>query len=106
MTGFSRRVRDQIMARANGACERCGITAQAYQLHHRRPRGMGGSSADDTNQASNGLCVCVTCHSEIEANREESLRFGWLVRQGQAPDAVKVLRKGTWVVLNDEGGTR
>ncbi len=102
-TGFSKQVRRQIEDRAAGSCERCGIAAPAYQLHHRRPRGMGGSTAVETNRASNGLCVCVSCHADIEANREEALRFGWLVRQGQNPVEVSVLRKGMWVRLADDG---
>ena len=79
------------------------MSAPAYQLHHRRPRGMGGSTAAETNRASNGLCVCVSCHSDIEANREDALKYGWLVRQGQNPMEVSVLRKGMWVRLADDG---
>lgn len=104
MTGFTKRVRDIITARADGACERCGLAAPAYQHHHRRPRGMGGSTADETNCASNALCVCVACHREIEANREDALKYGWLVRQGHNPEDVKVLRRGTWVTLTTNGG--
>lgn len=103
MTGFPRRVRDQIVARANGACERCGVPVNVFQIHHRRPRGMGGSTAEDTNRASNGLCVCVSCHGDIEANREDALKYGWLVRQGQDPVAVRVLRRGQWVTLANDG---
>jgi hypothetical protein len=103
VTGFPKSVRELITTRANGACERCGMAAPAYQIHHRRPRGMGGSTSSDTNRASNGLWVCVSCHSDIEANREDALRFGWLVRQGQSPADVKVLRRGTWVQLADDG---
>ena len=103
MTGFPKRVRDIITRRADGACERCGWAAPAYQHHHRRPRGMGGSSRDDTNLASNALQVCIPCHSDIENNRDDSLKYGWLLRQGQNPQEVKVLRKGTWVNLSDDG---
>jgi 5-methylcytosine-specific restriction protein A len=103
VTGFSKKVRDMVATRANGRCERCGLSAPAYQIHHRRPRGAGGSKAVDTNCASNGFFVCVSCHSAIEDNRADSLQFGWLVRQGQSPTDVKVLRRGTWVQLADDG---
>jgi hypothetical protein len=105
MTGFPQKVRDIITLRAGGCCERCGFAAPAYQHHHRRPRGMGGSSADDTNRASNALCVCVSCHSEIEANREAAISFGWLVRQGLDPADTPVLLSGSWVLLDDFGYT-
>lgn len=104
MTGFPKSVREQITRRANGGCERCGLTAQAYQHHHRRPRGMGGSKAHDTNSATNGLFFCVPCHLEVEANRSDGLRYGWLVRQGADPETVPVFRKGTWVQLDSDGG--
>ena len=103
MTGFSKLVRDQIMCRSQGICERCGA-APAVQIHHRRPRGMGGSSAADTNRASNGLAVCVSCHTDIEANRGDSLKYGFLVRQGQNPAEIGVLRMGEWVLLRDDDG--
>lgn len=103
MTGFSKRTKELVFLRAGGACERCGMAAPAYQHHHRRPRGMGGSTADDTNRASNALCVCVSCHTDIESNREDALKYGWIVRQGANPAAVKVLRRGTWVQLSDDG---
>ena len=96
------RVRNQILTRSNGFCEVCG-QPQPHHMHHRRPRGMGGSKHPTTNTAANALHVCVDCHRDIESDRQAALRFGWLVRQGQAPDAVKVLRKGEWVRLADDG---
>lgn len=103
MTGFSKQVRDIITRRAQGICERCGCAAPAYQLHHRRPRSMGGSKRADTNQPSNGLYVCVACHCAIESDRELSLENGWLVRQGQAPADIPVMRHGSSVYLSDDG---
>lgn len=103
MTGFPKRVRALVEARANGFCERCGQPALVFQHHHRRPRGMGGSKADDTNSSANGLCVCVPCHREIEANRVEALAHGWLVRQGDDPAAAPVFRRGEWVLLDNDG---
>lgn len=104
MTGFSKDVRTQVVARASGYCERCGQVSFRYEIHHRRPRGMGGSKAADTNTAANALLVCVGCHREIEADRAAALKFGWLVRQGQEPAGVAVFRRGTWVLLQENGG--
>lgn len=106
MTGFSRRVRNLIMARANAACERCGIPVNVFQLHHRRPRGMGGSKADDTNTAANCVLLCPACHREVESDRVDALRWGWLVRQGCDPAQVPVLRRGAWVWLDGAGNVR
>ena len=105
MTGFSKAVRDTILARAKGGCEVC-FFAQPDQIHHRRPRGAGGSKASDTNTAANALALCTECHTWIESNRVKALEVGWLVRQGHDPATVPVLRFGSdWVLLADDGTT-
>ena len=103
MTGFPKRVRDIIAKRSQAMCERCGVSS-AVQYHHRRPRGMGGSTSPDTNVASNALALCVACHNQIESNRDEALQMGWLVLQGATPAHMPVLRRGDWVWLLDDGG--
>lgn len=103
MTGFSAAVRKQVLSRASGHCERCGQLSFTYEHHHRRPRGMGGSKADTTNGPANCLLLCPGCHREVEGNRADALRFGWLVRQGQEPAEVPVFRRGTWVTLTEDG---
>jgi len=104
MTGFSRATKELIYDRAAGHCEICGMGA-VEQAHHRRPRGAGGSTADDTNTAANGLGICQRCHDMTESRRTVALDRGWLVRQGHDPAAVPVLRHGAdWVLLQPEGG--
>ena len=103
MTGFPQKVLDAVQLRSNGACEICGL-ALIEQLHHRRPRAMGGSKAPDTNTASNCLGVCRACHSMVESRRGVAFERGWLVRQGQDPAAVPVMRWGCEVVLLDDLG--
>lgn len=102
MTGFPKPVRDIITRRSRGVCERCG-TNPAVQIHHRRPRAMGGTRRPESNLAANGLHVCPGCHCAIESDREEALKHGWLVRQGQEPWTVPVFRMGEWVWLDDNG---
>lgn len=103
---FSDVVRARLMARSGGFCEvrAAGCWDEASQAHHRRPRGLGGSKNPATGQASNGLMVCLPCHSHAESNRAEALDRGWLVRQGADPAAVPVYRYRRWVLLDDEGG--
>ena len=104
MTGFSKPVRELILARSKGGCE-IGFFCYPEQIHHRRPRGAGGSKARDTNQAANGLALCAACHRMVESNREQALANGWLVLQGHDPAAVPVLRHGSdWVIFDNEGG--
>jgi 5-methylcytosine-specific restriction enzyme A len=108
-TGFTTEVRDLIRDRAAGNCERCGdlnnVRDHGAQVHHRRPRGMGGTKRDSTNGPSNGLHLCGMCHRVVENNREISLNLGQLVRQQQDPKTVPVLYRGQWVLLDDDGYT-
>ena len=104
MTGFSQHIRDIVLARADHHCERCGHYTNTPQLHHRRPRGMGGSKASDTNGAANALVVCPDCHRWIESWRVEARSQGWLVGQHRRPADCVVWRRGQWVQLDDQGG--
>ncbi|AXQ65196.1 HNH endonuclease [Gordonia phage Schmidt] len=94
-----------VQERAAGICERCGFR-QWQQLHHRRPRGMGGTRSKAANAPSNLLAVCFGCHSEIEANRQDSLENGWLVRQAADPEQIPVKYRGTLKVLDNFGEVR
>lgn len=112
MTGFSKQVRQTIAVRSSdyntGAYPVCEVMAicqgvPATAVHHRRPRAAGGSRRPDTNQAANGLAVCDRCHFWCESHREKAFGFGWLVRQTAVPAEVQVLRRGKWVLLDNEG---
>jgi len=58
VTGFPKKVRAIIEARAKGICERCQFTNVGLQIHHRRPRGMGGSKTPKRTGHPTGCC-CV-----------------------------------------------
>lgn len=73
--------------------------AGGCEVHHRRPRASGGSSAADTNTPANLVLVCVDCHRWAESHRERARADGWLVRQGSDPAAVPVLVYGGRAVL-------
>lgn len=96
--------RDVVYPRAGGWCEiqLAGVCAgRAAQWHHRLNRSQGGTWA-----ASNGLHVCVPCHAYVtDGERAEAKEKGWAVAPGITPPAeVPVLRRGVWVLLDDEGG--
>lgn len=84
--------------------------SQFWSMHHRRPRGMGGSKNPALNQASNILLLCGSgttgCHGWVESNREEAYDLGLLVRMWQVPIETPVtLFHGTFL-LDDEGGVQ
>lgn len=103
-TGFAPMVRCLIYERSAGRCERCNDWASDCQIHHRRPRGMGGTRRPDTNTTSAGVLLCGSCHRIVESYRAQAYDDGWLVRQSQSPREVPVLRRGVRVLLDDEGG--
>ncbi len=114
-TGFPLAVMDLIVDRSGGLCEvgvACdGWTHANYLMsgppHHRRARGMGGTSDPDglANSAANGLAACVACHSWIEAHPDGARVAGWMLRFGQDPVAVPVLYRGRGRVLLGVDGT-
>lgn len=101
--GFPKHVRELIIHRALGLCEHCRKPSQQLQIHHRRPRGMGGSKDAKTNTAANGVLVCDKCHRFIESYRKEHQNIGWLVNQGKNPAEIPIWMHKAWLLLTEEG---
>ena len=88
-----------VLERAGYRCEACGkllgeTRGVDYSIHHRRPRGMGGTHWHGANLAPNLLAVCGSgttgCHGWIETHRTEALAAGWLVSRYQDPSETPV----------------
>lgn len=115
MTGFSPRVARQAFERDGGACFRCGRglhwhqRGYAFSIHHRRPRGMGGSRDPLIGSITNALTLCgsgVTgCHGWAEKYRAIAEHEGYLVRRGIDTPAGTRIKKldGTWWLLTESG---
>lgn len=97
-------LRERVRLRAKGVCDLCGLPARSStHVHHRAPRGMGGSKQRD--RLSNLLWLHSACHlAVIEPNRARAYEAGWLVKAGEEPAAVPVLLFDGWALLDDEGG--
>lgn len=94
-----------VVTRAQFKCELCGGSLDSMSVHHRRPRGMGGTRRGWVNEPDNLLAVCgsgVTgCHGMIESRRADAYDFGWLVRTGMDPSTVPFCDlDGQWWLLN------
>lgn len=100
---FSDKTRDLIRKRAKDKCEVCGSLALYHQVHHRRPRGMGGTKDAVAGCAANGVWVHPHCHAMIESNRADALEKGWLVSQSQDPRKVPFKKHDGWAVLHEDG---
>lgn len=92
-----------VYERAGNACEICGVRGE--NVHHRRPRGMGGTKFEGGPENLMVLCGSGTtgCHGWIEGHREEAREQGWLVEQWEHPHRVPVAYRGTWSLLTMEG---
>ena len=98
---FTDKTRTLIYARADGRCEVCGLVGPS-QIHHRQPRGMGGSGQTATRSAANGIAVHADCHRRIELNRAKSYLLGHLVHKWDDPEIIPVrLWDGLWVLTSD-----
>jgi 5-methylcytosine-specific restriction protein A len=99
-------VRQAVLTRAGLRCERCGTSVEQgpRQVHHRKPRGMGGSTEAGINSPANLLLLCPSCHVAVESSRKASFEQGWLVHRDHDPARVPVwiARRG-FVLLNSVG---
>ena len=101
-----REVRQAVLVRAGWRCERCHVAlGNDYSLHHRRPRGMGGTKRPDLPSNLLALCGSGTtgCHGWVESRRAEAIEDGLLVRQHHDPATVPVLLGCGWVLLRPDG---
>lgn len=126
MSGFSRPVVERIVERDQSCCVRCGASVAgkergfAWSIHHRRPRGMGGSRNPAVSGPANGLTLCGSgttgCHGWAEAHRTEAISAGLIVAQHGDPELVPVLNwlhgaaflsasSGWWPAGTDYRGT-
>jgi hypothetical protein len=109
-------------------CARCGRAAPAYkrQIHHRKPRGLGGRKAGPRGSGTFGpgprpkakdvdfpenlvlLCGSIStdpqsCHYHVENYRSLALSEGWLCHEWEDPRDKPILaRDGEWHLLVDD----
>lgn len=100
---FDEQTREIIFERADGRCERCGSSGSVWQIHHRRPRGMGGTSRTDSGGAANALFLHPQCHEWVERNRSDAYDLGYLVGQQDDPCESPVRMWDGWKKLNPDG---
>ena len=92
------KVKHIVNARDQGSCVKC--QADATDIHHRTPRGMGGSSDPETNYGlANLVSLCRSCHDHVHANPAESYENGFLVRSWDDPRDCPVMLANETIVI-------
>lgn len=82
-----------------------GERGRDWSLHHRLPRGMGGTKTSSAIDADYLLVVCGSgttgCHGWLESHRAEAYRLGYLLRHTTPPTdptTVPVIRRAVGCV--------
>lgn len=108
-TGPPPEIVEAVYERAGHSCEICTSAVGDrrgvdHHIHHRRPRGAGGTRRPDTNEPPNLMLLCPDCHVSVESHRGPALAVGWLVPQSGDPALVAVLvQRDRWVYLTADG---
>lgn len=96
-----------LAVRSGGRCEISGVrlNRSTSSIHHRRPRGMGGTLRPDVHDLCNLILAeghgTVGAHAWVEINRDAARDRGLLVVQAGDPAVVPVtLWSGRRVLLD------
>lgn len=97
-------LREQVLARCAGYCEKCGNSlSESWALHHRKLRSQGGKDAIE-----NFLALHHSCHNlgtkSVHMNPSDSVENGYIVPSWAEPSEFPVtLADGSSVILSKEG---
>lgn len=103
-------LREQLWERSHGLCEVSGVRLdyEAFDAHHRRPKGMGGTDREDKDWLSNLLATDPAVHNggpqSVHGRPTWSRPRGYLLPKN-VPWAgmVPVLYRGRfWFMLGDD----
>jgi hypothetical protein len=108
-----RALRRAAYAREGGRCLFTGAPlpggedGDGWDLHHRRPGGMGGTNRPDQQSLPNVIAVADNVHRGIHHNPHWSEPLGLLLPTSEDdPASVPVRTWRGWIFLTPEGGYR
>lgn len=98
-------VNAEVRRRDGHACYGCASVGSSNDVHHRKPRGAGGTSDPAREYGmENLITLCRTCHDHAETNRNEARDLGRIVHSAADPASIPVVdRRGTAWTLTADG---
>lgn len=97
-------VRQDVLARDASQCVRCARTNRGLDVHHRTPRGLGGTSDPLCAYGlANLITLCRDCHIAVESRRADALSAGWLLHHRCDPEEAQLLYRMRWQLLTHDG---
>lgn len=105
-----KRVRDQLWQRSHGLCEVSGVALDfdTFDAHHRRNKGMGGTTRTDKDWLSNLLALDPAVHNggpqSVHGRRTWSGRRGYLIPKNVewASTVPVLIHDRYWFLLGDD----
>lgn len=82
--------RQLVMGRAFGRCERCQMPTLAAHIHHRRPKGSGGSKAPDRHDVANLVWLDPECHRWVHDHPRDAAAAGFIVPRSSGRHPLEV----------------
>jgi hypothetical protein len=101
-------IRKRVLAR-DEFCVRCGflIDPGNYSIHHRKPRGMGGTKDPAISRLSNLLALCGSgttgCHGWVESSRRLAYERGFLLHHNDNAKTTPVFTYAGWRLFDNDG---
>lgn len=96
-----------VRERDGSRCAMCGQWLFEWRsIHHRQPKGMGGSAK--LENASNLVQLCGIgnadgCHGKAHSNPQWARNHGWIVSRSFNPAEIPVDMWDGWHYLSDDG---
>ena len=92
-----------VRERDRDTCQKCGSRRPGLDVHHRKPKQMGGSDSLTTYGLANLISLCRLCHGWVHGHPIEAEELGLMLAQSADPERVYVTVRGRKLALTNAG---
>lgn len=96
-------VKREVRRRDGSTCWRCRKQGDGLDVHHRKPKQMGGAGTATEFGLANLVSLCRDCHSWVHANPSEAMLTGLLLSQSSTPEREPITVAGRTRWLTSTG---